>query len=305
MGRKRASLERAIRNGAIFPDAVIDISVLPYRARFMADPFLRRSVDGTYHILCEVFVTKGDKRIVHLVSTDLHNWEWVQDVISGTNVSFPALYKFDQGDSDEYLLVPETKRELVVYRYHLTNYTVRQVWYADLGIYTKDRIIVRNAGNDRAFLLFGAASCGSAKLFCSRLGGYPESFELDSLVPVNKTRICSAGVVPTLLQKFFGRPCMTYRPGGDVLEYGSSGATLPFQATRTGEYGECVALADIGFTGGVRNISYILPEAFGGRWNRVHHLSHIQRGDELVWCADGHTRDSEWKLFLFRTDLET
>ena len=61
-------------------------TVLPYEAKFIADPFIRY-YQNEYHILCEAFLTKQDKRIAHLKSCNLQEWKWVRDVTKNENHS--------------------------------------------------------------------------------------------------------------------------------------------------------------------------------------------------------------------------
>jgi hypothetical protein len=50
--------------------SVIGTDILPYEARFLADPFIRKREDDTLYILCEALISSEDKRIVHLQEGD-------------------------------------------------------------------------------------------------------------------------------------------------------------------------------------------------------------------------------------------
>lgn len=307
MPRKNVSAVNSLKSFISQSDkkilSVIDVSILPYQAAFIADPFIRY-VDRVYHVLCEVFVCDGDKRIAHIRSGDAKTWEWVSDLIVGESISFPAIY----GEGARVVIIPQlgglAKMSFSAYEYNLVRpfEAARKIWSLETPWRMSDRLLIANA-NDELFVLFGKNEKRSSLAACKWSG----SSDLAQM-PLLDTALTirSRGLREYLENKILGTPKTTHRPAGDLLYSDSECFSLPMQATIKGAYGECLAILTVMWQGfKVLNIEYILPSDFSPSFRRVHHLSWCRAEDRVIFCGDMMNDPQEmWKLFIFEAPLK-
>jgi hypothetical protein len=284
--------------------SVIGTDILPYEARFLADPFIRKREDDTLYILCEALISSEDKRIVHLQEGDDGQWRWVRDVLKGGNFSFPATYKLEE-TSDEVIIVPEmggdNGTDIIGFRYNLVSGDCGEVWRIALGMYTKDRIIVPDTNASKNAILYaGGRIRATSMLYSAEIANFPAKPVLTSpLCPIH-----NVGPVH-LLKRAFKRVLnlsrTTYRPAGDIIKNDAKGVILPLQATTTGEYGKCIAVAHI-YSGAMKQIRYIFADEFGKEYTRTHHISLCPTDNRLISCVDVYSPEKEWELIVFESN---
>lgn len=288
--------------------ASVTEKILPYEAQFVADPFIWFE-RGVFHIFCEVFVSQEDKRIAHLKSKGSpDNWMWVSDVITGLDLSFPAIYEPDQKKPGEVLLIPQISKSnrLIAYRYNLQSGGKAEIaWDIELGKHTHDRIIVKNPVSSKAYLLYCAHSrprlLGLTGLYVCEIH-HPFDREISPVLGASKKVI---GKSPgELILKILKKSRLSYRPAGNVIRNNKEFFTLPVQAKKAGKYGELIAFVSIywdSFT--VKETTFFNSCDLSDNIERFHHLSWTQseKGD-VVFCHDlirpGNRED--WEIAVFQ-----
>lgn len=264
--------------------ASITVDVLPYKALFIADPFIFHKSDR-YHLFCEVFVSQEDKRIVHLESLDMLYWVWAADVLAGDDYSFPAVY--DLGREDELVIVPQISgtRNIRAYNYCLIKRSTSLHWSVELEEETRDLIFVRNPISGKSYLIYGASHYRRAALLASEV-----EIELVSgtSAPAVKKPIVVAkrGFFEGVIAKVFPLGRLTFRPAGNPFDVDADGFVLPVQATRSGIYGEMFAFVKIGWDFQIKSTTYISSKDLSPAFERTHHISQIKTANGKIVCFD-------------------
>lgn len=264
--------------------ASISVEILPYQALFMADPFIFIK-SNRCHIFCEVFVSHGDKRVVHLESADTINWLWVSDILTGDDFSFPVVY--DAGGKDEVIIVPQISgtKNICAYKYCLTKRTGELLWSIELETETHDLIFLENPTGDKSYLIYGARHHGRAALLASEVrdgpiagGGAPS---------VGKASVVAKrGLFEGVMAKILPLRRLTLRPAGNPLDIGGEGFVLPVQATRKGIYGEMLAFLKLNWNLEIKRISYFSPKDLSPAFERFHHFSQVNTDDGWIAVFD-------------------
>lgn len=282
-------------------DAIIDVDVLPYPAKFVADPFIH-FFDDCYHILCEVFVSGSDKRIAHIFSKNGLNWHFCADVIVGESISFPAFYQF--GTDGDVVIIPQlggrSSFKLKTYKYNLsTGGQCHEVSSILLDVRMKDRLLLSR--NDNAnFLIYGNSVKSRGTLSIVPVEG---SIESNVFIGKDSDRvdICSRSLGELLKNKLLRKPKLTHRPAGNILATDETSFIIPIQATIRGMYGECLAFLEIRWDSfDVLGVDFLYPHQIEPSFRRTHHLSWtINRKKEIVFCGDFIDNDiGNWKLYI-------
>jgi len=264
--------------------STIDTTILPYQARFIADPFIFYK-GGEFHILCEVAVKQNDKRIVHLRSFDAIQWNWVKDLLTSDDFSFPKPYQVSC--EDELIIIPQVSsaKQVRAYKYNLVTQVVTQLWEKDIKIQSKDLVFIQNPINNKFYLIFGMSQRGRAALGVSSVTGMislnmrPQSIDYFKLIAKRK-------FLEGFIGKFVPYRRLTWRPAGEPINIDQNGFCLPIQATKTGKYGEMLALVSIDWNFKVQSIEYISFESYLNNIERVHHISYTYSSYGLFFCFD-------------------
>jgi len=264
--------------------ASISVEILPYQALFIADPFICYKSDR-YQLFCEVFVSQEDKRIVHLESTDMINWLWVGDILTGDDFSFPAVY--DSNSEDEVIVVPQISgtRNICAWKYCFTNRTTKLLWSVDLENETRDLIFVKNIMSDKSYLIYGGRHHGRATLLISEVqDGSGIGMSAPSLrKPV---AIVKRGLVEGVMAKMMPLQRLTLRPAGSPFNIDDEGFFLPVQATRQGNYGEMIAFLQIGWDLKIKSTTYVSPKDLSPAFEKTHHISQVKTKDGRIAVFD-------------------
>lgn len=287
-------LKQALSAGTVKNITGVDEKVLPYEAEFLADPFIFYH-NKSYHIFCEVYVKKGDKRIAHLKSdSQLQHWHWVADVITGLDLSFPAVYKVPTGNSSEVMIIPQISRtfKLIAYRYQLENETALPAeitWEIDLPVFTNDQIIVRHPENGKTYLVYSSRNHGTigkkAGLFVAEI---ENPFKALGKPVVHKPRKITGKSFRTIIQKLTHQPRLSFRPAGSILQNDKDIFVIPIQAKKEGRYGELLAFVFVNWKNfSVKKTEFFEPKNLRSEVERMHHLSWTTNDEgELVFCYD-------------------
>lgn len=302
-------LKQAISAGTIKTVSAVDEKVLPYKAEFIADPFIFYH-NKSYHIFCEVYVRKGDKRIAHLKSdNDLNNWQWVADVITGLDLSFPAVYEFNGSNPSGVLIIPQISKtfKLIAYRYHMDAVIPQSAeiaWEIDLPVFTNDQIIVKHPVTKKNYLVYSSrdhARIGKrAGLFVSEI---ENPFAISDKPIVHKHTKIIGKTFRSIMQKLLKQPRLSYRPAGSILQVNEKNFVIPIQAKKQGKYGELLAFVFVNWDNfSVQKIEFLEPQNLLNNAERMHHLSwtNNEKG-EPVFCYD-YIRPGggeRWELQVF------
>lgn len=302
-------LKHALSAGSIKNIAGVDETILPYKAEFLADPFIFY-YNKSYHIFCEVYVRKGDKRIAHLKSDSrLQHWHWVADVITGLDLSFPAVYEITTAQASEVMIIPQISKtfKLIAYRYQLENETALPAeiaWEIDLPVFTNDQIIVQHPETRKNYLVYSSRDHTwigkKAGLFAAEI---EHPFDVAGKPIVHKPRKITGKNVRTIIQKLFNQPRLSFRPAGSILQVSDETFTIPIQVKKSGKYGELLAFVFVKWENfQVQNVEFFEPENLLSNAERMHHLSWTSNEEGgLVFCYDfiQSGGGERWELQVF------
>ncbi|MFW5687743.1 MAG: hypothetical protein ACOCXV_02340 [Bacteroidota bacterium] len=286
-----SQFKKAVENKSLKMVASITEQVLPYKAQFVADPFIIFH-KGVYHIFCEVFVRSGDKRISHLKSENgWNNWVWVADVITGLDLSFPAVYH-PAKSSGEVVLIPQISKtnSVVAYGYNLERPPeARVLWRIDLGRPTYDLIIIKNPVSSKTYLVYcSRTGSGIRRLTGLFVSEIIRPFDEDA-EPALGSPLKITGKSPwQLLLKALKLPRLAFRPAGNVVRCNEDFFTLPIQAKKKGMYGEMIAFVSVSWSNfSVKETTFFNPKEISDGIERFHHLSWTTADNgEVIFCND-------------------
>jgi|GEM_PF-4332402 len=278
---------RYVANGHATSSAVIGPDNLPYPARFIADPFIRRDPrDETLHLFCEALVTPADKRIVHFTSSNAVDWTFAGDVISENGVSFPSVHIDDHGD---FVLAPQFGDPIAgeLMPYHLSpegKATAR--WSLSLGDRARDKLVITHPDTSIDYVLFGGRERWGQCLKMAQLSARVTS--LSAPVITSRSSINERSLIKMIAHKALRPKRLANRPAGDVLENSADEFTVPIQAAHRGDvYGEMIALTTIGWRDlKVRRIKYVAATTVSPDFARIHHVSHTVTSSGPVFVID-------------------
>ncbi len=303
-------LKEAIEKDCINNVSFIDENVLPYKADFLADPFIY-CIEGSYHILCEVYVRKGDKRITHIRSDDdMKTWKWVSDLITGMDLSFPALYNSPDAMAGEVIVIPQISKEdkLIGFFYNLNSGSkAEKIWEVEMKAYTNDHIIINRPGTDKSYMFYCSRNMSKyfrqTGLYISEIEGH---LKQNSKPVLKKNHVLKLKTLSDLILKIFKKPRLSYRPAGNILKNDKNVVVIPIQAKKTDKYGELLAFVSVKW----EKAAIIKTEFFNIQKlyediERSHHISWTKRPDNTtLFCYDFiRTGNGEkWELGVFETN---
>jgi hypothetical protein len=277
----------------------IDVSVIPYKALFIADPFVYNN-NGALHILCEVFVSQKDKRIAHIKQNNDTKWIFVRDVIKELNVSFPAIYPIEK-NSNEVIIIPQVSNQnsIMAWKYSLVGDECALLWKKDVPFQTHDILFVNHTPLNKTFVVYGRHNEKKLMVLCLRELEYNDLLEEPHWGPEHV--LGGQKLLRRKISKYIKFKRLTYRPAGNVIGLNQKGFIIPIQATKTGKYGELFALVFVSLDNyHYRVIDYISP-CFFGDFERTHHLSWVlDVSGEYLFCSDVFVHNQYWKLMLYK-----
>lgn len=273
----------------------ISKNILPYNAKFIADPFLRY-INQEYHIFCEVFINRDDKRIVHFKKNRINQkWIWVSDILKGDNYSYPAIYEYD----DEILIAPliGNKKKFSVFKYPLydTNIKMEIKFSISLDFQPKDINWIKNPYTKENYLIYGSKTKNVSGLFISKFRKSNNKILLEEpiKIKINKFKY--------IMQNIFKQNRLSFRPAGDILYNDYYRFILPIQATIGGIYGELFCLCEITWKDFIlKEITYVYPKYFGN-YTRTHHLSVTKdNNNDVLLCSDVIKNKNNWEIIIYK-----
>ncbi len=263
--------------------ATITVKILPYHAQFLADPFIVY-LNNKYHIFCEVFVSQKDKRIVHLESIDTIEWNYVADILTDDDYSFPSVYK--KSTNCEILIVPQISKtnRIRAYNYRLDTQVILESWSIDFSAQTRDLLFLEHPVTKQWFLLFGMIYRGRSALAASKVYG---DFSDGKKPSFGKPHIITKrSFVEGAFSKLIPLKRLTFRPAGNPFGITREGFCLPVQATMSGKYGEMFAIVKFNWSFRTKGVSYISPKNLGNGFERSHHISQTLSDAGVFACFD-------------------
>lgn len=295
-----------IKEKIINSEFITNISkdIFPYQLEFLADPFLYKGSTREsckYYLFLEVFKENGDKRIALLRSDDLLNWKYKNDIIKKENVSYPYIYM----DKDNYKMVPCIRSKSGSSRFiNLETNNLDEDWSIktdkQISSEINDRVMINLEGN--FYLLYGSKS----KFLFKDVA----SLNFKEIVGINdnsKKVICikKKSIIEKINQELLNKPTLTYRPAGDILYLDDKKMILPIQATKTGKYGELIALCE--FKIDSNNIKYkdkifISADEIDNDFTRFHHISMISEEKKIIFAID-YIIDNKWGVQILESKI--
>lgn len=269
--------------------------------KFVADPFVNYDAkEEAWVLFCEVAAPARRQIIGILKSHDLQKWEYCGEAVKGSRESFPYIFPHD---NCYYMtpcievtpvpgLIPVYKASSLLERWELADEIV-------LPRDVNDRVFAPSNDANHFYLVYGTRT---------RMGPALEYHEVAR--SDGHWRICASGRRRVLMRtnaleyirsRILINPRLTMRPAGNPIPT-NGGFLLPLQGTRTGIYGECLALCFID-TGKkslkVESFAFLDTKHFCPSWRANHHISYCTHGDQEVFAVDGNTNGANWEVRIF------